>query len=266
LALADPEAAVALLRRLRDAFGDRLSAFEVMARICLDFVVRKRPRQPGSATRHDWYALVQLDDNAQGADLQAPLEDLLGAAPKPAWWSMPRSRNPARRRRRSGRCVRSVGSAAPEPVTRSSTTFHCRCRRPGFSAARGGGAAGGDARRAHRRFGHFGDGNVHYNLSSRHGNSGGNAMHSKPGSASANRIVLIWSPNTPAASAPVNTFGIHEVCEDQGPAVILTRSSVRSAVTSCSAGSSSSGPCRADAAVYSATRSCHDRFALALRL
>ena len=80
LAIPDPDAAVKLLQRLRTAFGDRLTGFEVMARICLDFVIRHMPGSQDVLPGHDWYVLLQLDDTVAGADLQGSLETALGAA------------------------------------------------------------------------------------------------------------------------------------------------------------------------------------------
>ncbi|MBP8295714.1 MAG: FAD-binding oxidoreductase, partial [Burkholderiales bacterium] len=80
VAVPDPAAAVQLLARLRAAFGDRLTGFEVMARICLDFVVRNVPGTQDPLPGHGWYVLLQGDDSAAGASLLHALEEELGAA------------------------------------------------------------------------------------------------------------------------------------------------------------------------------------------
>jgi FAD/FMN-containing dehydrogenase len=81
VALEDPAAAVALLARLRDAVGERITGFELLARICLDLVLQHIPgsRDP-LAARHPWYVLVELSDSAEPRALEALLEEALGAA------------------------------------------------------------------------------------------------------------------------------------------------------------------------------------------
>ncbi|HEU5442418.1 MAG TPA: FAD-binding oxidoreductase [Steroidobacteraceae bacterium] len=73
-AVADPRAAVALLARLRDASGDRVSSFELIPRIAVDLTTRHIPgvRDPLDVP-HSWYVLCELT-SARFAD---PLEELL---------------------------------------------------------------------------------------------------------------------------------------------------------------------------------------------
>ncbi|MGH8268737.1 MAG: FAD-binding oxidoreductase, partial [Steroidobacteraceae bacterium] len=76
-AVADPRAAVALLARLRDASGDRVSSFELIPRIAVDLTTRHIPgvRDPLDAP-HAWYVLCELT-SPRAAD---PLEELLEQA------------------------------------------------------------------------------------------------------------------------------------------------------------------------------------------
>ena len=73
-AVPDPRAAVALLARLRDASGDRVSSFELIPRIAVELTSRHIPgvRDPLDAS-HPWYVLCELT-SARAAD---PLEELL---------------------------------------------------------------------------------------------------------------------------------------------------------------------------------------------
>src|SRR4029079_1027883 len=80
VALSGPDAAIALLKRLRESFADRLTGYEAMARICIAFVVRHMSGLHDPLPGHAWYALVQLDDSAPDRDLASPLEDALAAA------------------------------------------------------------------------------------------------------------------------------------------------------------------------------------------
>jgi FAD/FMN-containing dehydrogenase len=81
VAVADPAASVALLGKLRSACGERVTGFELMARVCFDLVLRNIPgsRDP-FAQPHPWYALVELFDSAGGPALARMLEEALGEA------------------------------------------------------------------------------------------------------------------------------------------------------------------------------------------
>ncbi len=73
-AVPEPRAAVALLDRLRDASGDRVSSFELIPRIAVELTTRHIPgvRDPLDAP-YPWYVLCELT-SSRAAD---PLEDLL---------------------------------------------------------------------------------------------------------------------------------------------------------------------------------------------
>ncbi len=78
--VATPAEAVALLTRLREKIGGRVTAFELVGRPALDLVLRHIPgsRDP-LATRSDWQVLIELSDTME-SDLDAPLEDTLSEA------------------------------------------------------------------------------------------------------------------------------------------------------------------------------------------
>ncbi len=73
--------AVALLSLAREASGDRVSGFELIPRIGLDFVVghRKGNRDPLPAPS-PWYVLIDLTTAAAGSDLHDAMETLLERA------------------------------------------------------------------------------------------------------------------------------------------------------------------------------------------
>ena len=81
VAVESPGAAVKLLSHLRERCGERITGFELLARICLDLVIRHIPgsRDPLQA-KHPWYVLVELSDSTEGGSLDALLEEALGAA------------------------------------------------------------------------------------------------------------------------------------------------------------------------------------------
>ena len=77
-AVESPAAAVRLLGKLREACGERVTGYELMARVCIDLVMRYMPgtRDP-LGRRHGWYVLVELSDSSEGPALQQLLERAL---------------------------------------------------------------------------------------------------------------------------------------------------------------------------------------------
>jgi FAD/FMN-containing dehydrogenase len=71
VAVASQQAAVELLARLRQDLGDRISAFELVSRRCLEAVIAFRPqtRDPFGAAR-PWYVLAEFGDGGDAATLQ----------------------------------------------------------------------------------------------------------------------------------------------------------------------------------------------------
>ncbi|MFA7269530.1 MAG: FAD-binding oxidoreductase [Sterolibacterium sp.] len=78
VALAGPDAAVALLRRLRESCGERISAFEIVGRSALELVLKHIPaaRDP-LAQAYDWQVLVELSDVIPGPDTSKKLGGML---------------------------------------------------------------------------------------------------------------------------------------------------------------------------------------------
>ena len=75
-----PAAAVALLTRLREKIGGRVTAFELIGRPALDLVLKHIPdsREPLPASTA-WQTLIELSDTMD-SDLDTPLEEVLAAA------------------------------------------------------------------------------------------------------------------------------------------------------------------------------------------
>jgi FAD/FMN-containing dehydrogenase len=75
-----PQAAVALLTRLREKIGGRVTAFELIGRPALDLVLQHIPgsRDP-FIERSPWQVLIELSDTME-SDLESPLEETLSAA------------------------------------------------------------------------------------------------------------------------------------------------------------------------------------------
>jgi len=78
LALRDPATAVALLARLRDACGERVTAFEIISRAALALVLKhiSGARDP-LVNVSPWYVLVELTDTLADFDLTGALEAIL---------------------------------------------------------------------------------------------------------------------------------------------------------------------------------------------
>ncbi len=78
---ATPENVLELFSRTRAACGDTLTAFETMARICLDFTIKHVPgvTDPMDAP-HAYYALLELTSPRAGEALREALEAVLAKA------------------------------------------------------------------------------------------------------------------------------------------------------------------------------------------
>jgi FAD/FMN-containing dehydrogenase len=78
IALDSPRRAVELLSALRERLGERLSAFELVSRACLDAVLAhsKDLRDPLAAI-HPWYVLAEIADSGEAAALRERVEHAL---------------------------------------------------------------------------------------------------------------------------------------------------------------------------------------------
>jgi FAD/FMN-containing dehydrogenase len=78
LAIETPRHAVKLLARLRHSLGDRLTAFELISRDCVEAVLAHAPdvRDP-FAQPHPWQVLVEFSDSGEGAALRERAERAL---------------------------------------------------------------------------------------------------------------------------------------------------------------------------------------------
>ncbi len=80
-AVPDPQAAVALLSRLRAASGDLVSTFELVPRIGIDLVTRHIPNANDPFDeRYDWYVLLEIGAGKQASGLREAMENELEAA------------------------------------------------------------------------------------------------------------------------------------------------------------------------------------------
>lgn len=157
----------ALFARIRSAAGDTLTGFEFMYGIVLDFVTRHIPgsSNPLGAT-HPFYALIELTSPDPAADLDGRLEEMLGSAfeddlvqdaviaasvaQADALWHLRESMSEAQKH--EGGSIKHDVSVPVSSVAAflDEATAACEAALPGIRVA---------------AFGHFGDGNIHFNLS-----------------------------------------------------------------------------------------------------
>jgi len=80
-AVPHPEAALELLALLRRHCGERVTAFELISRNCLDLVLQHIPGTRDPLPRpHEWYVLAELSDSRGGDALRGELQSVLEAA------------------------------------------------------------------------------------------------------------------------------------------------------------------------------------------
>jgi len=166
-AIDNPAAAVALLSKLRETCGERITGYELISRICVDLVLRHiaGSRDP-FAQAHPWYVLVELSDSTEGEALTGLLQESLGdaaesgtirdavvaasEAQRDALWKMREDITEAQKL--DGVSIKhdvSVPvSRVPELIARASAALAARFPDIRIVA-----------------FGHVGDGNIHYNCS-----------------------------------------------------------------------------------------------------
>jgi FAD/FMN-containing dehydrogenase len=166
-AVPSAEAAVELFGRLDDVAGDALVAFELMARIALDFCVAHIPGSADPfADRHPWYALLELTSPRRDDALRAALEQALAEACEAGvvldavvaqneaqaaeLWRM-RESVPEAQKHEGGSIKNDIAvplSRVAEFIERASRAVERAL--PGIRVV---------------AFGHLGDGNIHFNLS-----------------------------------------------------------------------------------------------------
>jgi len=167
LAVPDPAAALALLKRLRGEAGDALTTFELMAGFGVETVLA---HMPGTVRpfrdQYDWYVLAELSAPTRAFDLAALMEESLGAAMEAgevvdaviaaseaqaaALWRLREDMSEAQKHE-GGSIKHDVSvpvSRVPEFLERALAA--CTAMLPGLRPC---------------PFGHVGDGNIHFNLS-----------------------------------------------------------------------------------------------------
>lgn len=164
---ASPHKALALFQRLRAAAGDQLTAFEYMSRFGLEIVLKHGHGTVRPLVRdHPSYALVEFSSLQKDEDLQPLLETMLGAAleeeiiddatlgvseaQNAALWNLREMLSEVQKQEGG-----SIKHDVAVPVSRvaefiETASAACEAAMPGIRVC---------------AFGHFGDGNIHFNLS-----------------------------------------------------------------------------------------------------
>src|SRR5690606_7664755 len=163
IAIDSPQAAVELLALLRARLGDRLSAFELLSRACLDAVLAHGSNFKDPLTvPHPWYVLAEVADSGETAQLHARVESALAQAAEAgalrdavlaqsveqsrALWRI-RETIPAAQFTNVKHDVSVPVSLIPEFVRRASAALEARFTPVQIYC-----------------FGHVGDGNLHFNV------------------------------------------------------------------------------------------------------
>jgi FAD/FMN-containing dehydrogenase len=164
IAVRDPAAAVALLAHLRAQCGDKISAFELIGRSCLDLVFKHiADAHEPFAVQHEWIVITQLTD-VLPAPLDAALRDALESFGEGVvvydvtadshhaerWWKL--RKGIAEAQKAEGLSIKHDISV---PISRvaefiAQASANLRTAFPGIRIV---------------AFGHMGDGNIHYNPS-----------------------------------------------------------------------------------------------------
>ena len=165
--LTSPSQALQLFNQLRANCAERLTGFELISRLCLDFVLRHIPNSKDPLTTpYPWYVLIELSESAVALNASDMLEQELGVAlersaavdavvakstaQSQALWSL--RENISEAQRFEGASIKhdiSVPiSAIPEFVTCASAALEAAFQGIRIVA-----------------FGHMGDGNLHFNCS-----------------------------------------------------------------------------------------------------
>ncbi len=167
IGLTSPAQALRLFNQLRTSCADRLVGFELISRLCLDFVVRHIPHTSDPfSTAYPWYVLVECSESASALNVSELLEQELGHAletsivldavvassvtQSKALWALRENISEAQRFE-GGSIKHDISvpiSAVPEFITRASAALEAAFQGIRIVA-----------------FGHMGDGNLHFNVS-----------------------------------------------------------------------------------------------------
>lgn len=163
IALDSPRAAVELLALLQERLGERVSAFELVSRSCLDAVLAHLPgaRDPLAAT-HPWYVLAEAADSGRPEHLRELVEGVLADCAERGVLRDAVLAQSVEQARSLWRIRESIPEAQFANVKHDVSVAVSRTPDLIERAQHKLAAAFPDARIF--AFGHVGDGNIHYNV------------------------------------------------------------------------------------------------------
>ncbi len=165
IAVESPAAAVALLGLVRARMGEAISAFELIRRSLIDFLLAGVPgHEDPMRTVHPWYVLMDVTNQGPPGSLHGPLAEALAAAQEAGLVrdaSIAASGTQAAKlwkmRESLPEAVISAGGAIPHDISVPLS------RIPEFIERADAAVAAAYPGIRHCAFGHVGDGNMHYN-------------------------------------------------------------------------------------------------------
>jgi FAD/FMN-containing dehydrogenase len=162
IAVDSPKAAAELLGLLRERLGDRVSAFELLSRACLDAVMAHSPgtKDPLAAV-HPWYVLAELADSGEQARLRERVEEALADCAERGALRDAALAHSGEQARALWRIRETIPEAQFTNVKHDISVPVSRI--PEF-VERAGGALAAAFPVEVFCFGHVGDGNLHYNV------------------------------------------------------------------------------------------------------
>jgi FAD/FMN-containing dehydrogenase len=163
----DPACAVGLLGRLRDACGDRVSAYELLSRSCVEAVMahRRDLRSPLPDAPSPWFVLARFDDSGAQAELMNRVEQAIaGAIEKDLAANAVIAKNES-----EAKALWAIRESVPEAqFANVKHDISVAVSKVPELIARAGAALGAAFPGAPVFcFGHVGDGNLHYNVGDR---------------------------------------------------------------------------------------------------
>jgi len=186
IAVRDPAAAVALLSHLRTTCGDKISGFEIVSRSRLDLVFKHiRGTHEPFSSKHEWIVITKLAD-VLSTPLDIPLREALisfgegiiefditsDETKAEQWWRL--RKNIAEAQKAEGISIKHDVAvpirSVPQFITQASADLHAAFPNIRIVA-----------------FGHIGDGNIHYNISTLDASK--NVAFIEQGEHDVNRIV-----------------------------------------------------------------------------
>jgi FAD/FMN-containing dehydrogenase len=165
IALDTPEQALALLGHMRKSMGDTLSAFELICRAIIDFLLTGVPgHEDPMRERHPWYVLMDVTSQGAPGALHGPLSEALATALE---HGLIRDALIASSGTQAAKLWRMREDLAEAQVSAGGSIAHDVSvpvsRIAEFIARADAAVAAAYPNVRHCAFGHVGDGNMHYN-------------------------------------------------------------------------------------------------------